>query len=126
MLGMDRFGLDDDVADAAGATVTELFRRGFTERMMLSHDAACYIDWVEPTVSAAALPEWNYRHIEEAVLPALGEQGVTAEQIATMLVDNPRRFFERRRADRTRSTSRRSSADGQRRQALQPSPGLGR
>jgi phosphotriesterase-related protein len=28
------------------------------------------------------------------VLPALAEQGVTAEQITTMMVDNPRRFFD--------------------------------
>jgi len=28
------------------------------------------------------------------VLPALHELGVTDEQITTMLVDNPRRYFE--------------------------------
>ena len=74
--------------------MVELVRRGFAERLVLSHDAACYMDWVDPTISAAALPNWNYRHIHDTVLPALAEQGVTAEQITTMMVDNPRRFFD--------------------------------
>ena len=48
--------------------------------MVLSHDAACYIDWVDPTISAAALPNWHFRHIHDTVLPALREQGVTASR----------------------------------------------
>jgi len=36
---------------------------------------------------------WHYRHISEDVLPALREHGVPDEQIRTMLVDNPRRYF---------------------------------
>jgi len=95
LLGMDRFGLETTLPTADRvATVAELVRRGFAERMILSHDAACYMDWVDPTISAAALPNWNYRHIHDTVLPALAEQGVTAEQITTMMVDNPRRFFD--------------------------------
>jgi phosphotriesterase-related protein len=61
---------------------------------VLSHDASCYFDWADPTLLPLVLPNWHYRHIHEAVLPALRERGVTEEQIATMLVANPRRFFE--------------------------------
>jgi phosphotriesterase-related protein len=68
-------------------------RRGFAERMMLSHDAACYIDWIDPNVMAF-MPDWNYLHIANDVLPYLREHGVSEEQITTMLVDNPRRYFE--------------------------------
>jgi phosphotriesterase-related protein len=39
------------------------------------------------------LPKWNYTHITDDVLPALRERGVTDEQIAAMLVDNPARYF---------------------------------
>jgi phosphotriesterase-related protein len=43
-----------------------------------------------------ALPNWHYEHIHRDVLPALREQGVTDEQITTMLVENPRRYFTAR------------------------------
>ncbi|MFF3669407.1 phosphotriesterase family protein [Microtetraspora malaysiensis] len=34
-----------------------------------------------------------YTHIRDAVLPALRQAGVTDEQLGTMLIDNPRRYF---------------------------------
>lgn len=43
---------------------------------------------------AAAVPNWNYNHISDDVLPALRERGVSEDQITTMLVDNPRCYFE--------------------------------
>jgi phosphotriesterase-related protein len=61
--------------------------------MVLSQDAACYIDWIDPAV-LPFLPQWNYLHIGNEVLPYVTERGVTQEQITTMLVTNPRRFFE--------------------------------
>jgi phosphotriesterase-related protein len=97
-LGMDRFGLDVELplADRVG-TVVELVRRGYAGQLVLSHDAACYIDWIDPGL-LAALPNWHYLHVHRDVLPALREQGVTDEQIRQMLVDNPRRYFETRDA----------------------------
>ena len=71
----------------------ELCRRGHAEQLVLAHDASCYIDWFPPEARAAAVPNWHYSHIHDDVLPALRERGVTQEQITTMLVDNPRRFF---------------------------------
>ena len=35
----------------------------------------------------------HYEHIHRDVLPALRDKGVTEEQIAAMLVDNPCRYF---------------------------------
>ena len=40
------------------------------------------------------VPNWNYNHISDDVLPALRERGVSEDQITTMLVDNPRSYFE--------------------------------
>jgi phosphotriesterase-related protein len=95
-LGMDRFGINVDTTfEARADTVVELCRRGCADRMVLSHDAACYIDWIEPD-AVPLLADWNYLHIETAVLPYLRQHGVTEEQITTMLVDNPRRIFEGR------------------------------
>ncbi|WP_106401547.1 phosphotriesterase family protein [Actinocorallia populi] len=93
LLGMDRFGLNlDTTFEARADTVVEMCRRGHAESMVLSHDAACYIDWIDPGVMPF-LPQWNYLHIERDVLPYLRAKGVTEEQITTMLVDNPRRFL---------------------------------
>lgn len=94
VLGMDRFGIDlATTFEARAGVVVEMCRRGFAGQMVLSHDAACYIDWVDPAV-LPLLPDWHYLHLKEKVLPYLREQGVTEEQITTMLVDVPRRFFE--------------------------------
>ncbi len=95
ILGMDRFGLDvllpfDDRIN----TIVELAGRGYADRMALAHDASCFIDWFSPEAKEQTVPKWNFRHISEDVLPALRERGVTDEQITTMLVDVPRRYFE--------------------------------
>lgn len=93
-LGMDRFGLDVLLPfDARVDTVAELVRRGYAEKLVLSHDAACFMDWFPTGAKDQAVPNWIYTHITDAVLPALRERGVTDTQIATMLVDNPRRYF---------------------------------
>jgi phosphotriesterase-related protein len=93
-LGMDRFGLDVLLPfEQRVDTVAELARRGYAEKMVLSHDASCFIDWFSHEGRLVAMPNWNFTHISDDVLPALRERGVTDEQITTMLVDNPRRYF---------------------------------
>jgi phosphotriesterase-related protein len=95
VLGMDRFGVNlETTFEARADTVVEMCRRGFAEQMVLSQDASCFIDWIDPD-ALAFLPDWNYLHIEDKVLPYLREQGVTEQQITTMLVDVPRQVFER-------------------------------
>lgn len=94
MLGMDRFGINlATTFEARADTLVEMCRRGYAERMVLSQDASCYIDWIDPAVMPF-LPQWHYLHIGAEVLPYVSERGVTDKQIDTMLVDNPRRFFE--------------------------------
>jgi phosphotriesterase-related protein len=96
-LGMDRFGLDifNPTADRV-RTIAALAARGYADRMVLAHDASCFIDWFgadEAAVKAAVSPNWHYTHISDDVLPALREAGVSDAQINQMLVDNPRRYF---------------------------------
>lgn len=93
-LGMDRFGLDNilpftDRVD----TVAKMCARGHAGKMVLAHDASCYIDWLPEAALPFVLPNWHYLHIHNDVLPALRQRGVTEEQITTMLVDNPRAIF---------------------------------
>jgi phosphotriesterase-related protein len=68
-------------------------RRGYADRIVLSQDASCYIDWLAPGVMDL-LPQWHYTHIHDDVLPYVREHGVTEEQVETMLVANPRSYFE--------------------------------
>jgi len=94
VLGMDRFGINlDTTFEARADTVVEMCRRGYADQMVLSQDASCYIDWVDPGVMSM-MTQWHYLHIEDDVLPYLREKGVTEEQVTTMLVDVPRRYFE--------------------------------
>ncbi|WP_342769459.1 phosphotriesterase-related protein [Sphaerisporangium album] len=96
-LGMDRFGLDVYNPTASRVdTVASLCARGYADRMVLSHDAACFMDIVGgqwDSLLEHFTPNWHYGHIHDNVLPALREKGVTDAQIHQMLVDNPRRHF---------------------------------
>ncbi|MEV0490191.1 phosphotriesterase family protein [Streptomyces atratus] len=93
-VGMDRLGLDVLLpADQRVATVAALAHEGLADRMVLSHDASCHIDWFPPGVREEIAPDWHHTHLHDQVLPALRWSGVTEEEITTMLVDNPRRYF---------------------------------
>jgi phosphotriesterase-related protein len=94
-IGMDRFGVDvllpfDDRVN----TVVALCAEGYAERMVLSHDASCFIDWFDPEMLRIGAPNWHFTHISDDVLPALKDRGVTDDQVDAMLVGNPRRIFE--------------------------------
>ncbi len=98
-LGMDRFGIDAHLTTPQRVgVVAELCARGYAERMVLSHDASCYLDWIPGELPHPNMPNWTYLHISRDVLPALREAGVTEAQIDQMLVDNPRRFFDKQGA----------------------------
>jgi phosphotriesterase-related protein len=95
-IGMDRFGIDvllpfEDRVN----TVAQLCELGHANRMVLSHDANCFMDWLPEEAVPVTLPNWHYLHIHNDVIPALKQRGVTDEQITTMIVDNPRKIFER-------------------------------
>jgi phosphotriesterase-related protein len=95
LLGMDRFGIDLAItAEERAGTVIELCRRGLSTSLVLSHDAACVIDWMDEEGRSMFLPDWHYTHIHQDVIPALRAGGVTDQQIDDMLVNNPRRYFE--------------------------------
>jgi phosphotriesterase-related protein len=94
-IGMDRFGIDPVLpTEKRVATIAKLCERGHADRMVLSHDASCHIDWFEPALIKAGLPKWNFLHISEDVIPALHAAGVSEEQVRTMTVENPRRVFD--------------------------------
>jgi len=92
-LGCDRFGIDhfNLLADRI-ATLVTLVGEGYADRIHLSHDAACFCDFMTGDPFFAD-ENPDYLLITKSVLPALREAGVTDEQIDQMMVENPKRFF---------------------------------
>ena len=66
--------------------------------MQIDFISDCFFPDMDPSLSAAMVPNWNFRHIPCDVVPALRKNGVTEEQIRAMTVDNPRRIFEKQGA----------------------------
>lgn len=94
-IGMDRFGIDPYLdTPKRVATIAKLCELGYADRMVLGHDANTFIDWFPMEVARNAMPNWNFRHVSEDVLPALRDAGVSDEQVKLMMEGNPRRIFE--------------------------------
>ncbi|MGW1504327.1 phosphotriesterase family protein [Streptomyces mirabilis] len=99
-VGMDRFGLDLYLylpGEQRIANLVRLLDEGLDDRLMLSHDASCHIDWLPPKAREQIAPNWHSVYIHQQVLPALRRAGAGEEQVTTMLVDSPRRFLTRGR-----------------------------
>jgi phosphotriesterase-related protein len=94
LLGMDRFGLDPWLPTARRVEViVEMVRRGFRDQIVVSHDAHCFMDFLDPTQERAAVPNWNYGHISRDVLPALLGHGLEEDDIESILVGNVHRYL---------------------------------
>jgi phosphotriesterase-related protein len=97
-IGMDRFGLDSYLPEEKRInTINELCRRGWAERMVLSHDTMAFFDVYELGAIESARPQWNYFNLVDNIIPKLLAAGVTQDQIDIMTRDNPRRIFENER-----------------------------
>ncbi|NLE79672.1 MAG: phosphotriesterase-related protein, partial [Rhodococcus sp.] len=98
MLGMDRFGLDGFLSHERRVdVVARLCAEGYSDRLVLSHDAGCYMDVIDGEDATDVLGEktnWHYQFIIKQVVPDLLAAGVTRSQVDDMLVHNPRRFLE--------------------------------
>jgi len=98
-IGMDRFGLNQMLPmEQRVSVVARLCERGYAERMVLSHDACCHLDWFPGGRAGALLPQWNFRHVPDDVIPALRQEGVGDDAILAMTVNTPRRIFEQQGA----------------------------
>jgi phosphotriesterase-related protein len=96
-LGFDRFGIDVLQPDEQRiAALLRLIAAGATSRVVVSHDSVwCWRGQPIPTAAIleAMTKTWNATHFFERIVPRLLEGGATAEDIETLLVDNPQRFF---------------------------------
>ena len=97
-LGFDRFGLDFVHPDRLRiASLIGLLGIGFEKQLILSHDSvACILGrglGLSPEIMET-IKNWKPTHIFKNILPKLRSAGVPEAKINTMLVENPRHFFE--------------------------------
>jgi len=94
VLGFDRFNIPHFNPDSDRIrTLLTLLGEGYGGQIHLSHDAACFYDFMvgDP---AFAEERPDYLHIWNTILPALRDEGVTDGEIEQLTVANPRRLFE--------------------------------
>ncbi len=105
-IGYDRCGLDivTDL-EAQVDTLAELCRRGYAEKIVVSHDRHCRSDWFHEEDVLRVLPKWNHEYVQGGLTPALQERGVTDDQIHQMMTVNPRAFFAATSAGTTATTA---------------------
>jgi phosphotriesterase-related protein len=101
-LGFDTVGLGPPYSypELRIDRVVALCERGYADRLLLSHDNACYVD-IHPEASAVKTRQRDsgfptYTQISLEVIPRLRERGVSDDQIDQMMIHNPRRIFETR------------------------------
>jgi phosphotriesterase-related protein len=93
ILGCDRFNIPHFNPDADRIrTLLALLDEGYGDRIHLSHDAACFMDFMvgDP---AFADERPDYLHLAEKILPILREHDVTDAQLDQLTIENPRRFL---------------------------------
>ncbi len=69
------------------AALVELVRRGYLERLLIAHDVCT-------KVQLKTYGGWGYAHLSRHIEPRLRKAGLTAQQIATIRIANPRRLLE--------------------------------
>jgi phosphotriesterase-related protein len=99
-VGLDRYGLEIfQPTERRNATTLALIERGHIDRILISQDYCATIDWYPPETVAAMLEapgmldDWSMTMIFDKVFPFLQENGVSDEQIDSILTDNPRRWL---------------------------------
>ncbi len=99
-VGFDRFGITVILPDEVRVkNVLKLAASGHLRNILLSHDSV--VCWQGRPVPFANryedllgfLPDWRPTSILTKIVPQLREGGLSETDVATILVDNPRRFF---------------------------------
>ncbi len=99
-VGFDRFGISLIVPDEVRVkNVLLLAKSGHVRNILLSHDSiSCWQGRPLPFANRhedvlAMLPDWRPTSILRKIVPQLRAGGLHDDDITTILVDNPRRFF---------------------------------
>ena len=94
MVGFDRMGLCEGYGlpsdEARYPILVGLLNKGYADKIVLSTDS-CAVLLGRPNMALSVFAEPS--HIFTSVIPELKKQGITDEQINTMMVENPCRIF---------------------------------
>ncbi len=99
-IAFDRFGVEN-VGGAPPdsrrvACLIGLLGLGWADKIMISHDYVNY--WLGrqgiSEIVSLVMPNYHVTHVFQDIIPALKKAAVSSGQIETMLIANPRRFFE--------------------------------
>jgi phosphotriesterase-related protein len=89
-LGFDR--VNPLMSPAAEDNIVKLVLQGYGDRIMISHD--CIFVWLgRPGKFRPEYSGWYPDFLFKRLIPKMKAGGVTDEQIRSILIDNPRRFF---------------------------------
>ena len=99
-VGFDRFGITIFIPDEVRIeNVVKLSKAGHTDRILLSHDSiSCWLGRPVPYGNThadvlALLPDWRPTYLFRKVVPQLLERGLSKDDVETIFVENPKRFF---------------------------------
>ncbi|HEX4340149.1 MAG TPA: hypothetical protein VH062_29780 [Polyangiaceae bacterium] len=103
-VGFDRFGIETLIPDEKRIeSVVRMVEAGYASSVCLAHDSICSFLGrpifgghlvLTPQMVEMALPNWNPTHLFKRIIPELTARGVTEQQLKTIFVENPRRYFE--------------------------------
>ncbi len=99
-VGFDRFGLDSEISDEIRmSNLQAMASTGYLDQLMMSHDrVTCWKGGIPRQPPGAdldkVLPNWRMTHIFENIIPELKRRGMTDKDFDTILLQNPKRFFE--------------------------------
>lgn len=93
-IGMDRYGQGPLPFAERNEILIELLKKGHGNKVFLSQDYCCSIDWYPEEAVAQMLPNWSIAFLVDEVIPSLKKEGITEEQIDTVMTKNVQSWFE--------------------------------
>ncbi len=96
-VGLDRFGLTMSISDEEKCRVLcTLLEKGYIDKLLLGHDCQIFNQVTDliPEPVLAKMPDWNLCGLFRTIFPMLKKAGLTDAEIETLMVRNPKRFFE--------------------------------
>jgi phosphotriesterase-related protein len=99
-ISFDQWGIEelDNIPpeNARIELLLKLLSKGYVDQIMLSNDSVWY--WLGRPLNPdeyhrKLIKNWHTTYLFEGIIPRLEQRGVTKEEIETILIDNPRKFF---------------------------------
>ncbi|WP_342545483.1 phosphotriesterase [Lysinibacillus sp. FSL K6-4013] len=88
-IGMDRYSQGPLSIPKRNITLMKLIEQGYSNKMFLSQDYCCSIDWFDADHEHYKnSPEWSITYLTDKLIPALLEKGVSQGDIDLMMKHN--------------------------------------